>query len=234
MTANTARDRRAGGFTLIEILTVLGIMGLLVAAIFVAAGSLPQKAAIEGTRGLFQQISMALKSYYGEFREYPPDGYDRPVFAPNGIQLKGSACLTYFLAWKYPDGRGGIVDHPDGLRKRDYVDSDNIRYVPVNGGEPFWPTVKPREDLNKYGEVVDRFGNPVLYDNCERNKDGILLYTPRIPTMDGTVNPDPRENKLPQGSYNPGIYDLWSCGPDGGKPGAKTDDDIISGREKAK
>ena len=74
---------------------------------------------------------MAIDSYANEFGEYPPDGYDYPVYTPNGIQLKGSACLTYFLAWVYPDGDGSFVEEPL------YPLADLLSIIPEDNRIPF-------------------------------------------------------------------------------------------------
>jgi len=223
---------RAAGFTLIEVLTVVGIIGLLIAAIVVVTGGATEKAAKKGTQGILNRLAMALESYHSEFQAYPPDGYDEPVIAPNGQRLRGSACLTYYLAWMYPDGSGNFERFT--LKKPDFSDSDNIKMIDVNKGVPFIEEVKTNDELNKFGEFVDKFGmrsgNPLHYDNTEV-VNGKSMYTSRPQTMSGESDPDPREaNNKGKPFFRDG-YDLWSSGPDGGTKEAKADDDMISGRD---
>lgn len=228
-------ETREKGFTLVEVLTVIGILSMLLAAIIVVTRSSPEKAAAAGTKGLLLKLSLALQRYHSEFRVFPPDGYDFPVTAPNGLQLKGSACLTYYLAWKYPDGEGGFEDYE--MKKPFYIDSENITMVPVNQEVPFWADCKPKDDLNKYGEVRDKFslGNPLRYDNCERRRDKKVRYSPDIQPMAGEKDdPDPRAENNNDHPFNAGRYDLWSCGADGGTEDTSAKDDIISGQEMAK
>ena len=222
---------RKRGFTLIEILVVIGIISLLLAYLVVQFNK--PIGPIEGTKGLLLQLSAAIDSYKNEFRAFPPDGYDEAVTAPNGQQLKGSACLTYYLAWMYPDGSGGFENHD--MKKPDYTDPEHIRMVPVHNEEPFWGGVKPTEDLNGYGEIIDKWLHPLRYDNCERTgKDGTVQYSPGIQPAGGGKDPDPRETENNGRPYNAGAYDLWSCGADGDTEETSGKDDIIAGREEAK
>ena len=220
------------GFTLIEVLTVIGIISLLMGAIIVVAAGLPEKARRNGTMGLLQQLSQALNSYYQEFRAYPPDGYDGAVLAPNGLRLRGSACLTYFLAWKYPSEDGEFVSFD--LQKADFTDPERVRMVKAHAGEPYWADVKPRENLNQHGEILDRWRNPMRYDNCERTAEGKILYSPGLQPAAEARDPDPRERRNSGRPFNPGSYDLWSCGSDGNSDNPDVKDDLVSGREEVK
>jgi len=223
--------RGRAGFTLIEVLTVIGIMSLLLATIIVVASGVGDRAKVAGTKGLLHQISMAMQRYYNEFKEYPPDGYDTPVVAPNGAQLKGSACLTYYLGWMYADS--GEFKSFD-MKKNDYTDPDNIRIVDVHGREPFWMDLKPKDNLNEYGEVLDKWRNPLRYDNCEKTKAGVVQYTQNPSVMKGGGDPDPRQSDNGGKAFNPGAYDFWSCGKNGNTDEMDTKDDIIGGLEESR
>jgi prepilin-type N-terminal cleavage/methylation domain-containing protein len=225
-----ASSLSAEGFTLIEVLIVIAILSLLIGSIVVVATGVSGKAMKRGTEGILLEIAAALQGYFNEFREYPPDGYDFPVVARNGQQLKGSACLTYFLAWKYADG--GDFKSFD-LKRIEYTDSDNLREVPVNNNQPFWDGVK-QEYLNKYGEVVDKWRNPIRYDNCELDKNKKPLYSPNIQPMAGGKDPDPREATNNGRPYNRGECDMWSCGANGNTDETDAKDDIIAGREQTR
>jgi type II secretory pathway pseudopilin PulG len=227
---NGSEQHTTSGFTLIEILTVVGIIGLIVGSIIVVAAGATRRAMTEGTKGMLQKISIALQEYHNEFREYPPDGYDFPVTALDGSQIKGSACLTYFLAWKYSDGS----DYKSfDLKKVDYTDPNNPRQVDANGNEPFLQELQ-KEDLNRFGELIDKWRNPIRYDNCERTKDGTVLYSSNVQPIDGAKDPDPRQVTNNSKSFNPGEYDLWSCGKDGNTDESNADNDIISGSGEVK
>jgi len=220
---------RKAGFTLVEILVVIGIISVLLGILVACLNRSPGPPA--GTKAQLLRLSMALQSYRNEFHAFPPDGYDEPVIASNGRQLKGSACLTYFLAWKYPDGSGGFVDYD--MTRRKYINAELYHEAPANNGRPFWDC-NVKKELTKSGEILDLFGNPVRYDNCERARDGIVRYSPGIQPMAGGSDPDPREATSSGRPFSTGRYDLWSCGPDGGARNATAADDIILGCETAR
>jgi type II secretory pathway pseudopilin PulG len=115
----TTKGRRSGGFTLVEMLTVIFIiitlLGLLGAAI-VSAERYSKKAAIQTCLG---HISMAIESYYADFSTYPVSNPTVVAGVPDcsygGTITSGSAGLAeglmgYLLSAK--DGAG--VDTGDG------------------------------------------------------------------------------------------------------------------------
>ncbi|MCO5171927.1 MAG: type II secretion system GspH family protein [Planctomycetes bacterium] len=106
--AGAARRARARGFTLIEVLCVIAIIGILVALLAAGLNSAKTKAKDKATRALIGKVKTALENYFSEFRDYPPDGYD----AEDGLNfvegqgvavgypprhMKGSALLMYYL-----------------------------------------------------------------------------------------------------------------------------------------
>lgn len=119
---------RRRGFTLIEILVVMAIILVLVGLLATGLGTAREKAKSKSSKALIGRVKVALESYFSEFRDYPPDGYDQEPgwtytgSAPNfvgvnvgtpGIQqrpMRGTAALMYFLCrplvkvtWMGPD-----------------------------------------------------------------------------------------------------------------------------------
>lgn len=106
---------RTRGLTLIEILVVVGIILIITAMLGAGMRTVTDKARHKATKALLGRIQTALESYFGEFRDYPPDGYDNesisgqpPVMSVSPIGLwvgygnnkravKGTAALIYFL-----------------------------------------------------------------------------------------------------------------------------------------
>jgi type II secretory pathway pseudopilin PulG len=109
------RSLRTRGLTLIEILVVVGIILIITAMLGAGMRTVTDKARHKATKALIGRIQTALESYHGEFRDYPPDGYDdenipgqTPVMTllPQGVvvgygnskrAVKGTASLIYFL-----------------------------------------------------------------------------------------------------------------------------------------
>ena len=126
-TTRSHRPRRA--FTLVELLVVIGILAILAAAGLAGLRTMIARSRKAATDGSIQKIQLALASYYNDFRDYPPDGYDRdPAWGaatntcvsvgPSGITLptsqgpqlfSGSGCLIYFLCHPIPGPSGGVV-----------------------------------------------------------------------------------------------------------------------------
>jgi prepilin-type N-terminal cleavage/methylation domain-containing protein len=219
--------RFRSGFTLIEMLIVVTIIIILLGALVAVGTGYPDRARANKTQSILGQIELALQSYQSEFGEYPPDGYDYSVSTPQGYPLRGSATLTYFLAWKNPDG---VNDPRDFfLIKKSYAEDPNYPVeVKVHNGQPYLEIGTGL--FTRAGEIVDGWGNPIHYDNCAYDqKTNQPRYSPSPPGMHRCLDPDPREVRSPHGPIHPGTYDLWSNGKDGHKKDAKANDDIMRG-----
>lgn len=108
---------RRRGFTLIELLVVMAIILILVGLLAAGLSTAKTKAKEKSTRAMIGRIQTALESYFSEFRDFPPDGYDtevpgNPLTVANasGVQvgspippgstrrrMKGTAMLMYYL-----------------------------------------------------------------------------------------------------------------------------------------
>ena len=95
MNASAKRQRARRGFTLVELLTVVVIIGIL-ASLITAAAIMARTAALNAAVAVkISDVSIAVESYKSENREYPPDFTDQnvvrrhlrtvfPHYAPNG------------------------------------------------------------------------------------------------------------------------------------------------------
>ncbi len=83
------------GFTLIETMIVIGIIGILVTLVVHTARKARLKSMIEATRAQILKYSNALEVFYSKHHEYPTsDGTPE-------IPCKGSECLFEFLCKSY-------------------------------------------------------------------------------------------------------------------------------------
>ncbi|MDF1662811.1 MAG: type II secretion system protein [Planctomycetota bacterium] len=104
--------RGLAGFTIIEVLVVLGILVILTSFLVTHLTSLGKTARIKGTKGLLAKIEVALGLYADAFRDLPPDSFDPEgdkdyVYKDGGVVLgkagavnasyKNTGCLIYFL-----------------------------------------------------------------------------------------------------------------------------------------
>ena len=106
--------RRLGhGFTLVELMVVIGIMGMLVMLLVPVVASARMIAAKAATTNTIKQISMGLDAYKVDFGEYPPS---RPSWRFTadvpaklcGTMYRGAANLVWYLSG--PSGNGWGVD----------------------------------------------------------------------------------------------------------------------------
>ena len=194
--------RSRAGFTLVELLVVIGIMSFLATFLIVGLWPSVDKAKIKGTEALIKSIQSALDQYYAEFHDYPPDGYDvepgwtHATGGNPGVVLKcgptatpytfyGSGCLIYFLC--HPITNVTIVG-ADSV-----VDPRNIRNVPCNKGTAylelkrefystgvhdgaFDPAISPGCTGWVAGwekcEIIDTYGWPLCYDKVGDGSSG--------------------------------------------------------------
>lgn len=204
-----ARRRLEAGFTLIEIMVVMAIIVALFSIVGATAGTLRSKAAHKATVAMIEKIVLALDEYKSLTGTYPPDGIDYPVQTTDGHEIKGSACLYYFLTvkpWKARDVVAGKVRLYEVPPKLD------LRASEVSTEDPDYPGVH---------EVLDGFATPIHYDNTEDGKfmpQGGEVHYPPLDERDHP--PDPRLGDLVVDGVpavrRAGIqsvgYDLWSHG----------------------
>jgi type II secretion system protein G len=124
------RSKKAG-FTMLELLVVVAIIGILVAILLPVLGVARRRSRQQAATTALQAISMALEKYRDDFRYYPP--HDKamgtlgiPAAQPQG----GSEVLAYYLCRKHTwgdmhygpylenVGEGRLVDPGSGQPKR--------------------------------------------------------------------------------------------------------------------
>ncbi len=203
---------RARGFTLIEILVVISLIMVLVAALVANTIKVGQRAYVSSTKTLLNRLDLALGSYRDRVGFYPPDGFDgtEPVNARDvpDFPLRASMCLYETL------GRPLVIvkPAPGGRRVVERYPTPLIRFRETE--------LYHHPEYNSIAEILDAWGVPIHYDRLEGPNSYSIEDAPEIHLEPPPEHPpDPREVEasaqvVGQGQ-NPGKYDIWSHGPYG-------------------
>ena len=107
---NKSKKRLLDGFTLVEILIVVVIVGILAAIAIPAYFSYVEKAYATDAKTAIKSITQAAEMFRNEEGEYPGDCTDE-MTASGHIALKESTLLkwTFDCTWPADDGTGGTI-----------------------------------------------------------------------------------------------------------------------------
>src|SRR5262249_4539697 len=157
MNARTGSAR--AGFTLVELLIVIGIIAVLVAALLPVMVDAGNAAKRSNTEALFVRIATACDTFERQNHYYPPDDFVDPegkltFKSDNGIN-SGIESLVAFLSQTQATG----ADFNDLGKQLTNTDSDD------NGA--LLPVLGRKERL----EIADPWGTPLAYFR-KKSKDG--------------------------------------------------------------
>ncbi|MEZ5304033.1 MAG: prepilin-type N-terminal cleavage/methylation domain-containing protein [Verrucomicrobiales bacterium] len=182
------QSRRSGGFTVIELITVIAIILILAALTIGLFKYVQYKASAEQARGYIAAIETALERYKGEYGNYP-EPIEGATVNVNGKQydIAGAKCLYQALTGDGSDAIKGVGGSASNGESED-------------GEQIFWKKIAPGTKTNlvaKDGEsnyyLVDPFGVPFQYRTAIFDEDGEM------------ENEDEMHNST---------YDIWSYGKD--------------------
>lgn len=198
-TAHSRSPRRAHGFTLLELLIVVAIIGLLSVISFKVYGSMINTAKKVKAVAQVQAIVAAADAYYDDFRVYPPDTglYKSGDIAPKGISESDMKYTIHrYLGMTLTDKLTGktagpyIRDMDDSNLKGQEIELDG-RSVKVYS-DSWW---KPGED-DKHG--FELYCKHLKRDNKTRAVTISMPYDDSVPVDQQTLE-----------------VKAWSRGPDG-------------------
>ena len=142
-------SRRARGFTLLEILVVIAVIGVLAALSFPVFASVRRGQKAKATKVLIENLKLKLEEYCADFGDYPPSNPKLLGLPSNGTN-DGIECLVRCLSTKKK--KGPYYEFPEDQLKN--TDSDKLV-----SGNPTDSYMTGRELF----ELVDAFGNPFVY-----------------------------------------------------------------------
>lgn len=157
--------RSPRAFTLVELLIVVGIIGLLIGLLLPVIRAALQKTKRAAAQNTYQMISMALEQYRADFDAYPPDN------VPSG---NGSEVLFHYLCRVMrpqvttPDGRVIDAEH----RLGSYLDPQKFEISKGASGSP--KLLSPYGGDYSYSLQIDSDGQKRRYILIDPGADKLL------------------------------------------------------------
>jgi len=225
--ANAACSRHASrvtrhfpAFTLIELLTVITIIGVLAALLFPVLGGIKRQQFIRNAQAEMEQLETAIDRYKAAYGFYPPDNPCNPLVNQLYFELLGTTVITNSGVLTYQS-----LDDPTIQIPQTQTDFKNIFGVDASGNScvsGFMNCTKPGsgEDAPAARNFLPGLkpNQLVVYtNNFPKNTVPIKLIITAVDGPDVTYQPlgagvvgiNPWRYNSSNPTNNPGAYDLW-------------------------
>lgn len=185
------RTPRRQGFTLVELLVVMGVIAILAGLLVPAIHYARRASKIASTKTLVSNISAALERYAEAWGTHPPDaipsGKPLVTFANGaawnpGPEAAPPEAIYYYLANRHITAQHPYLEVQAEIQRTTTAED-------VGGGATEY-------QANNIPELIDAWGTPILYNRPLDSQN---------PTWDFG----------PTELHNPKTFDLLSLGPDG-------------------
>jgi type II secretion system protein G len=208
---------RRQGFTLVEVLIVVAIIGVLMGLVLPALMKAGNKAKITETQTIIEQIKAALQEYEHDYGDYPPTSLKDEEHYSNGVN-DGIESLVVHLSNK--DKGTPYLE----LEEKSYsnTDRDDVpASYPLNW---FFGDSQARE-------IVDSWGNPLVYfHNRDYAKPKTHMQTYKLTSGKKLSGFAPGKSKKTAAYHSWSSYQIWSVGPNGKNENGEGDDIVSWGK----
>lgn len=191
--------RSASGFTLVELMAVIVVIGIVAGVVIAGAGYANRSAMRSRTVSTIQQVTTATEMFYTDRGEYPPDitcTQDGGTVGSLRTRQFVWPCeaLWFWLEYNYPHRQPQYQVQPYIVFKREQLTTGNTKIEAAYDDSP-----------GNYKQIVDAWGNPLNYKSYNGNS---------YKFADGTMMPR-HNNKTTSSIWGNPSYDLCSYGADG-------------------
>lgn len=206
------------GFTLVELLVVICIIGILVALTTVGIAKALDSSKTNSTQAMLDTISGALASYQTRWGDFPPTAPEELGLTTKNDTNNGVEALVAALS---SEKRGGAL-----YRNEDQLTNTDNDVSPGAMEKTKWIFGSKEKPDDQLHEWCDAFGNTIWYmHGKDFAKTRASLTKVVLGDHGETVTIGPEQNPATKTYFGAGRFQLRSCGRDG-KPG--TSDDIRS------
>jgi prepilin-type N-terminal cleavage/methylation domain-containing protein len=205
---SSPQQRARGGFSMIELLAVLVILGILMVVLLPRLRGAQDIAEEKLTRNFLTELDAAIAEYETHFGDYPPSQFLEKWGPPSNATNVGAEALVLSL---WSTEWGGV-----GLSEDSLVNTDNDETKKAMARFP----------AASLFELGDHWGNPIAYLH-RRDYGKTVHYSTSDPTTGEPIesNVTARMSSKTKSYANPTRYQLISAGQDGQ---FGTEDDITN------
>lgn len=231
ITEHPTPNSRRSGFTLIEIMIVIGIIVVLMGVLVVAFGGVFSKSEEARATATIKTLSTNIESFKARWGTAPPSNMQDlgALMAPNQVLMapnktnEGIECLV--LALRSRKEGGPYLDVPlfADDERRSNLDLDQVMEAAM---QPTAIDVAEGTSRDLY-EFIDPWGNPLVYINIVELRQGRVDQTVTLANGEQVrITATEAQDKLrhPTTGDFPSDYVLWSFGEDGINDWGRGDD----------
>ena len=205
----TSTRPNAGGFTLVELLTVIAVLGILAAILVPVVGRAQESARRTRVKSQFAQWTVAIEGFRAEYGYYPNFATATSTPLPAACRVNEVAGL-FFQTLTGRRGDGGASDLPRAL-------AANPRRV------PFLAFTADEAGTGANPMIGDAFGNTDIVLLVDRDGDGLIQPPLPLPPVVGGergISLTPEAVAFPVGGVRANVL-FYSAGA------GRTSEDIV-------